>query len=470
MTRRFALLLMLAIPAWPCSCSGNWPSVKQAWKESPFVFLGTVEIANPDGDGPQSMFQEQSVRIHIDDAFKGVAAGQTIDLNEGANDCAAKFSSGQRAVFYLNRDATTGSWYVPPCTHSIASAAEAGDDLLFLRKLPQSARGTRLSGEVELYEDLPAAPFHRVAGLSGVRVTISGPKESTTEVVTNAEGVYELYGLPPGRYFAKLSVPTGLKIDFPLTTGSAPVRGNESAVELEANGGAGVSFVLKADTRLAGRVLDASGKPVTGACLYLEPVEGRGEGGAFLGCSKKGGDFAMTMMPPGQYVLVARDQVRLDDHKSESTLYYPGARTRDKAAIVSVEAGKYVENLDIQLPPNEKRYRITGRMQFQDGAPVADSSVTFASTQGGYAEKTLTDADGSFGFLVIAGMQGELRGETGVLASILEACPQFQVSPQAKGIFRVMDASPIPLTSDSDHENVKLRLPFASCKALHTRR
>ena len=62
----------------------------------------------------------------------------------------------------LDRDATSGSWYVPPCSHSLGSAAPGGDDLLFLRKLPQSAKGTRLSGEVELYEDSPKEAFRLV--------------------------------------------------------------------------------------------------------------------------------------------------------------------------------------------------------------------------------------------------------------------------------------------------------------------
>ena len=63
MTWRFALLLVFAARSWACACSGNWPSVKQAWKDAPAVFLGTVEIADPDGDGRQVMFQEQSVRL-----------------------------------------------------------------------------------------------------------------------------------------------------------------------------------------------------------------------------------------------------------------------------------------------------------------------------------------------------------------------------------------------------------------------
>ncbi len=462
---RFILLMTLAAPAWACVCTGNWPSAKQAWEKTPYVFLGTVELADPGGDSQQTIFQEQSVRIRVDEVFKGTISDQTIHLQQGANDCAAKFRTGQRAVFYLYKD-PGGGWSVAPCSHSLGSAAPGGDDLLFLRKLPQSAKRARLSGEVELYEESPNDAFHRVGGIPGIRVMISGPHESNLEGVTNADGAYELYDLPPGRYSARITVPAGLRIKFPVSTGSVQVPGDDAAVELEANGGVSVGFVLEADTRLTGRVLDEKGKPIAGVCVDLDPLEGRGENGArFLDCSKKGGIFGMKMMPPGQYWLVARDEVKIDGRKSKSTLYYPGVRNRHQAAIVSVAAGKYLEHLDIRLPSDEKRYPITGRMQFQDGAPATPATVTFTSRETGYTETTETNADGSFGFLLVAGMEGELRGKMVVFDPILKSCPQFEVEPQARGMFRFMDSISIPLSSDSGHGNLNLLLPFASCKA-----
>jgi hypothetical protein len=93
---RSVVLLVFAVRAEACMCTGNWPSVKQAWQTTPFVFLGTVEIADPDKPH-EMMFQEQFVRIRVDEAFKGVTAGQTIELHLGATDCDAKFQTGQRA-------------------------------------------------------------------------------------------------------------------------------------------------------------------------------------------------------------------------------------------------------------------------------------------------------------------------------------------------------------------------------------
>ena len=461
---RFVLLLIFATRALPCSCGGTWPSVKQAWERAPFVFSGTVEVADPDEDPRQTIFQEQSVRIRVDEAFKGVSAGQKIELDEGANDCAGKFRTGQRAVFYLYQGDTPETYNDPPCTYTLGNAAPGGDDLLFLRGLPKSAKGTRLSGEVELYEDSAKEAFRRVGGVPNVSVRISGPGGLTYEKKTNADGAYEIYGLSPGRYSVNIAVPAGLRIAFPVITGSSP-SGNDNTVELRKNDGVSIGFVLKADTRLSGRLLDSDGNPITGVCIDLEPIEGRGENGArFFNCSKAGGFFQMEMMPSGKYWLVARDEIKVDQTKSQSTLYYPGVRDREEAKIISIEAGKFVEHLNLTLPANEKRYEITGRMQFEDGVPAPGAGVTFQSPQHGYTETTQTSADGSFSMRLVAGMQGQLEGGIAVLTQILASCPELKVAPRIRGIFRSIDAKPVSISSDSDQQNLKLILPSPSCK------
>jgi hypothetical protein len=191
---------------------------------------------------------------------------------------------------------------------TVGSVAPGGDYLLFLKALPKSAKGTRLSGDVELYEDSAKEAFRRVGGLPNVSVNISGPGGLALQVKTNADGVYEKYDLPPGKYSVNIAAPKGLRIDFSVITGSSP-SGNDTTVELGRDGAASVGFVLKADTRLSGRLLDTKGDPITGVCIYLEPIEGRGENGAqFFDCSKAGGRFHMEMMPPVDAILSWRER------------------------------------------------------------------------------------------------------------------------------------------------------------------
>jgi hypothetical protein len=125
----------------------------------------------------------------------------------------------------------------------LGNAAPSGDDLLFLRKLPKSAIGTRLSGEVELYEDSAKEAFRRVAGVPNLSVKISGPKGSTV-ATTNVDGVYEVYNLLPGKYSVSITAPKGYRIAFPVSAGSPSAQSktlkvsrDETEVELTENGG-----------------------------------------------------------------------------------------------------------------------------------------------------------------------------------------------------------------------------------------
>src|SRR5437016_1480330 len=79
---------------------------------------------------------------------------------------------------------------------------------------------------------------------------------------------------------------------------------------------------------------------------------GRTESGArFFTCSKEGtGSFEMKMMSPGKYWIVAHDEIKLGKSTSKSTLYYPGVRDRDHASAIEIEAGKYLDHLNIQIP------------------------------------------------------------------------------------------------------------------------
>jgi len=431
------------------------------------VFLGTVELADPDEESNQVMFREQAVRIRVDEPFKGVSKGQTIELHQGASDCDAKFRTGERFVFYLESGGTRGSWRVPWCTHALGNPEPGADDLLFLRGLPNSAKGTRLSGDVELYEDTPTESFKRMGGVPNVRVKITGSNGFTESLMTNGAGTFEVFGLRPGKYSVSIDVPKGLKIYFPVVSGSVSIQGDEAAVDLRKNGGSSVDFVLMADTRVSGQMFDAKGTPMTGVCIDLEPVGGKGENGArFFDCTKPDGRFEMKMMPPGDYWLIARDEFQVGPLKSQSTLYYPGVRVREHASKVSVKAGDYSEHLDLRLPSDEQRYRVSGKLQFSDHAPAADATVRFESPEHGYAEKTQTGPDGSFGLSVIAGIEGQLDGRLTVFEPFLRSCPDVTVGPSRVGLFRFIDASPVSLLIDSNHDGVKLDLPSRSCSYL----
>ncbi len=166
---RFCLLVVFAVgKASGCQC-GESPSAKDAWRDSPAVFLGNVENVSPeelqDGDSVQK------VMVRVEAGFKGARTDQRFAISNSLGSCSHTYKRGERILFYLQPSQEPGEWVARGC-HRTRIADSSADDLLFLRRLPASAEGNRLSGEVELMEISPEG-FPRQRGVPGVLVSIS---------------------------------------------------------------------------------------------------------------------------------------------------------------------------------------------------------------------------------------------------------------------------------------------------------
>lgn len=468
---RIVVPLLFATRVWGCVCTGVPESVRQSWERASVVFLGTVELADPDGSDGHTMFQTQRVRIRVDEAFKGVAAGQTIELTQGGDSCSAKFATAERAVFYLDRDDSSGKLFTGACARTRGSAETGSDDLLFLRGLPRSAVGTRLSGKVELYERSRTEGFRRVQAFANHKVRVIASDGVIREAVTNSAGVYEFRNLPPGKYAILTDTPKSTKLYFSTVSGAPtetrPKDNDTKSVVLKPNSQVGVGFVFMADTRLGGRMIDRNGAPKSKLCVDLEPLEGVADRGSrYFGCSRDDGAFKIDEMPPGKYLLAVHDEILLDSRTTRSTLYYPGMRDREKATAITVEAGKPVKGIEFRIPSDSKRHRLTGKVHFADGVPATQVEIVFKVGENGYTDTTKTSQDGSFALPVTAGMKGQLTARLAVMQPLLARCPGLKVGPEWRGIYRFIDAAPIPLSIDSDIEGLNIELPSPSCPLL----
>lgn len=223
--------------------------------------------------------------------------------------------------------------------------------------------GGRISGRVTLQPSgEPVAGISVVASGEGTANTVGGP---AFEGKTDAEGHYELRGLPAGTYR--------------LDTGSFDgylVRTVEAVVEANAET-SGVDLVLAVGGSISGTVIDeASGEP-----LAYVGVAARGEDG-LLGIvfTDAAGKYEIVNLPAGTYSVEVRQQ----------PYYYLAAAVED----VSVAAGEETRGIDLALVSDGiARGAISGQVTSEvTGEPLPGVSVY---TSGGPADDT-TDQDGRY--------------------------------------------------------------------------
>jgi hypothetical protein len=467
--RRFAFwILVSSAQAWGCVCAAR-PSAKQAWEESPVVFVGEVEHASPNPTSSHSFIQEQTLTVRVREPFKGARESQTFILMQPGNDCAPKFKEGTQVLFYLHASNARGLWEAYGC-HRTRSPDEAADDLLFLRALPGSARGNRVSGEISLYEQSASEGFRKVRALPGVAVTISSAGR-TVQATTNHDGVYEVYDLPEGRYRVSVAVPRGLKIYFPMIADIAhrrnkfqDLKSTEPEIELAPSSGVSVDFLLIVHNQISGHVLDPDGKPMKDVCVDLAPAGPKTAAPSrVFDCTNSDGKYLLESMAPGQYLIVANGRGGLKARAPFPELFYPGTTDRAKATQIEVTADDQRDGFDIRVPALQKTVRLSGYFLFRDGVPVPQQMVTFSSTDGKYTEVSITAADGSFDLAILAGRPGELHGQVSVFSDEAAKCPQFELKLKPGALAAPLNASPIPLSGNSDQTDMRLMLALPSC-------
>jgi hypothetical protein len=455
-------LLLLALPAWACQCA-SWPTAREAFSDSPLVFAGRVERVTMSTVNERAQsYPIQLVSVRVEEPFKGVELRQEVALRQPADSCSASFKVGDHYLFYLHPADQPGTWRADGC-HRSTRVDYAADDFLFLRAMPKSLEKTRLSGEINLYEQSPSEGFRRQRPLAGIRVKIAG-EHGIKEAFTNGDGVYEVYGLPAGKYKIDIDVPQHLKIDFPMNIGRKQRAYKRGEIELDENGSAAVSFVLMVDNQMSGRVFDPSGNPMNDVCVNLESSHTSSSPHFLSGCTKDGGRFTLTEMPPGQYRLVINPDGRQTSHEPFGTLYYPGTSDRSKATVVTISEGEHIDNLDIRVPGLSRRIKVSGRMQFQDGTPIPGQFVDFAASSSSYVEHASTARDGSFAITVLAGVPGQIQGEIWVDQDSAAKCPALQAKFNQGAFIAKIAALPVVVSGKDDQPGVVLTVPVPFCR------
>lgn len=232
-----------------CDLGGVTPC--EAYANADAVFIGRVTNITP---ATTSMWQrdedyDQTAYVTAEKIYKGYK-GRRIVLRQLGSKRAPKFINGARYLFYANYDARAKRWEVTRCGRTRV-AEYVQDDLLYLNALPASAGKARVAGEVTRYDmDDPEMPTGTTERLAGIRIKITGGGKEY-EVVTDTNGVYEIYDLPPGAYTAQPKIPNGLVLFGAIHYGRFDItRVKNLDIELTQGGCSGVNILLTPDKTL----------------------------------------------------------------------------------------------------------------------------------------------------------------------------------------------------------------------------
>jgi hypothetical protein len=482
-----SLILMVGLQSARAACDcATRLSPGEAYSRAAGVFIGFVKRVEPDlskndqtsqkdqagqtGQAAQATNPEQVAYIQVEKSFKGVKEGE-IALHQPDDGCAPKFRVGQRWLLYADYVESSDTWVVMGCSRS-RGIAFASDDLLFLGRLPESASQTRISGVISQYEQSPESGFSLVRNVAGMKVSIAG-HDKRYEATTDKNGVYEIYGLPQGRYTIQADPPDGLRIRFPVPFGPVSLpEGDSVTLDLRPGGSTGADFVVSSDSSISGRVLDPSGQPIANICVDLVPASGPPKLPFKIDdCTKQDGRYELRQVPPGDYIIVVNRGKKPSASEPYPRSFYPGVVVRNRATLVTMNQGAKLEGYDIRIPTKLSTITLRGVLSYSDGKPVQGERVSFRADAGNpkpdidrHAD-TATDDQGRFSITIIQGSTGSLVGSTYVSESKFPDCPEIRrlLAAKQRGSLEI-ETEPMRLDPSTDTGNIRLVLPFAACE------
>jgi hypothetical protein len=473
-----AALLFGAPDALACSC-GPRPTVLDSYERSDAVVIVralSIEKAEKGKEQRAGAQDVISTRVVVEKVFKGkLKPGDEMIFGQGGGaDCIWTFdeqSIDRQFLFYLSApEPNRKLWFGFGCGRSIV-LEYAADDLLYLNNLEKARGRSRISGTLVVDDD---------SGISGAgrTVRIIGASKTYT-VKTDADGVYEIYDLPGGKYLIEPEVPSGWKMDKFWHSHSPNFAGEKEEVDkelkrvpiiLQERRHATFNIHLKIENALRGRVYDTRGNPMPSVCLKAEPPEAEKTKGYYTDCTDEDGNFAIKDIARGSYVLVVNDDGKISSSEPFRTFYYPNVFERDRAAVFTIGPGDKVEGLNIYVPQMEETIRIEGVVLYSDGKPVVDEGVHFEQEKDEDNLESMarakTDARGRFSITLLKGWKGILYGMMYTFTGEYENCPKLEslIKKQEGRTFAEMRTPAVEVRAENDLQGVELKYPFPGCK------
>jgi Carboxypeptidase regulatory-like domain len=260
-------------------------------------------------------------------------------------------------------------------------------------------------------------------GIPRARVRLMGGGQPGVRpaVLSDDQGTFTFTGLPIGAFTVSAEKSTYMTASYPDRGGSLR-SGAARPVMLQANQTVdNVVVKLYHGGVITGRVVDAHGDPVEFtqvSAMALTP-SGAGRGGMRGGSQTNDiGEFRISRLPPGRYVLWANSQSRSQEPPGQESTplpqptptYFPSVLSKSEAQPIAVARGQTVSGIEIAMLEGLPTV-VTGRVIVPDGQPLSPATgLAFVNARaddreifGGMIGSTGVRPDGTFRFLLAPG-------------------------------------------------------------------
>jgi hypothetical protein len=325
-----ALTVAAESEAFACSCMMSGPPCQAAWTAD-VVFAGTVASMSPiDDESLGAPYQSMLVKFNVERGFVNATAGPVEIVTGMSSSCGYSFKAGGKYLVYASK--TESSRLTTSICSRTRPIAEAQEDLRYLTTMGASGSGGRVYGRInELKRDPAEGTAVDYGPVEGIAVSVRG----TTffrDVVTDADGRFEILNLPLGKAAVTIVVPFGFE--------PSPV---EQEIELrDGRACSEVNLPIQQIARASGLVVDASGRPLAGVSVDAVAAELAGfdpPPHQYPVKTDERGAFEFTTLPPGVYVFgvnLTKDPYGRPRGKS---LFLPNTAVASEATVIELKAG-----------------------------------------------------------------------------------------------------------------------------------
>lgn len=405
-------------------------------------------------------------KFTVQKAYKGaVKPGQEIEVF-AMGMCGEGFKAshlGSEFLFFYSDDDIA---IFPICSRSGTAKSLAGD-ISWLENMERVRGLTRISGIIgQGSRAVVEGEEYRQVALEGHTVRVTGNGRDV-RLKTDANGVYEIYGLPPGQYRIEPGAVNGYRPVYRNFTKTSSI-----AVTLFHKGQTEADLNFEIVNAIRGRVVSAEGKPIGGVQLQLMPARGkRYQYFVELARSRGDGNFEFDDVPAGTYVIVGNPENKITAENPYPRFYSSGTDNRETATEITVGPGDVLENFTVKAPRPAETVVISGKLMYEDGTPVAGETVKFATGADGKKSSgdpyAFVDKNGVFSLVVMKGQKGVIYGYLYTDNGTYRACPEKVALAKArasKDENGFLETVRFQVEAADEMTGLEIKFPFTLCE------